>query len=260
MGKASKILKGDRRKILYLLAACLLALGAGLVGIGVFAPESEREPVRGVAAPESASAPEPLVNEALVEARSRAAGEEARQKATEEARQEVAEEERATGEPAEREVAQREAPPAIPADTAMYLTIPAIGLHNVLVLDGTSEAVLSQGAGHVPGTGFPWIEGSNTYLAAHRLGYPGTGSDHVFYDLPALAIGDEVFLTDSLGQQYTYRVSEVLEVSPYDLSVTGPVAGRDMVSLQTCIENYGDYWTPGPNWLARYVVRADLVE
>lgn len=256
MGKASKILKGDRRKILYLLAACLLALGAGLVGIGVFGPEDE--PVRGVSAPESASAPEPLVNESLVEARSRAAGEEARQKA-EQASQEAAKKEQAAKEQAEKEAAERESAPAIPTDTAMYLTIPAIGLHNVLVLDGTSEAVLSQGAGHVPGTGYPWIEGSNTYLAAHRLGYPGTGSDHVFYDLPALAIGDEVFLTDSLGQQYTYRVSEVLEVSPYDLSVTGPVAGRDVVSLQTCIENYGDYWTPGPNWLARYVVRADRV-
>ena len=53
--------------------------------------------------------------------------------------------------------------------------------------------------------------------------------------------------------------SEVLEVSPYDLSVTAPVPGRDMVTLQTCIENFGDYWTPGPNWLARYVVRADRV-
>jgi sortase A len=256
MGKASKLLKGERRKILILLAAGLLALGAGLVGIGVFGQEDE--PVRGIFTPDTATAPEPLVNEALVEARARAAGAEARQKAEEKARQEAAEAKRAAEARAEKEAAEQK--PAIPADTAMYLTIPAIGLHDVLVLDGTSEAVLSQGAGHVPGTGFPWIEGSNTYLAAHRLGYPGTGSDHVFYDLPALAIGDEVFLVDSLGQTYTYRVSEVLEVSPYDLSVTGPVAGRDVVSLQTCIENYGDYWTPGPNWLARYVVRADRVE
>jgi hypothetical protein len=44
-----------------------------------------------------------------------------------------------------------------------------------------------------------------------------------------------------------------------DLSVTNPVPGRDMVSLQTCIENYGDYWTEGPNWFVRYVVRADKV-
>jgi hypothetical protein len=41
--------------------------------------------------------------------------------------------------------------------------------------------------------------------------------------------------------------------------VTYPIPGRDVVSLQTCIENFGDYWTEGPNWLARYIVRADLV-
>jgi hypothetical protein len=29
--------------------------------------------------------------------------------------------------------------------------------------------------------------------------------------------------------------------------------------LQTCIEDYGDYWTPGPNWFVRYVVRAERV-
>jgi hypothetical protein len=29
--------------------------------------------------------------------------------------------------------------------------------------------------------------------------------------------------------------------------------------LQTCIENYGDYWTAGPNWFVRYIVRADKV-
>jgi hypothetical protein len=29
--------------------------------------------------------------------------------------------------------------------------------------------------------------------------------------------------------------------------------------MQTCIENYGDYWTMGPNWLARYIVRAARV-
>jgi sortase A len=140
----------------------------------------------------------------------------------------------------------------------MYLTIPKLGLYDIPVLEGTSEAVLSQGVGHVPGTGYPWVAGSNTYIAGHRLGYPGIISDHVLWELPSLAIGDQVILEDSLGQSYTYQVSEVLEVSPADLSVTGSV-GRDVVSLQTCIENYGDYWTPGPNWYVRYVVRADRV-
>jgi sortase A len=83
-------------------------------------------------------------------------------------------------------------------------------------------------------------------------------SDHVFWDLPSLVAGDEVILEDSLGQTYTYRVTEILEVSPNDLSVTGST-GSDIVSLQTCIENYGDYWTAGPNWFARYIVRAERV-
>ena len=150
------------------------------------------------------------------------------------------------------------APSATPPGTTMYLTIPKLGLHDIPVLEGTSEAVLSQGVGHVPGTGYPWLAGSNTYIAGHRLGYPGTVSDHVFWSLPSLVVGDKVILEDSLGQSYTYQVSEILEDSPADLSVTGTV-GRDMVSLQTCIENYGYYWTPGPNWYVRYIVRAQRV-
>jgi sortase A len=150
------------------------------------------------------------------------------------------------------------APAAVPTDTTMYLTIPKMGLYDIPVLEGTSEAVLSQGVGHVPGTGYPWVPASNTYIAGHRLGYPGTISDHVFWDLPSLTVGDQVILEDSLGQSYTYQVSEILEVPPSDLSVTGST-GRDMVSLQTCIENYGDYWTAGPNWFVRYIVRAERV-
>jgi sortase A len=48
-------------------------------------------------------------------------------------------------------------------------------------------------------------------------------------------------------------------VAPSETWVVHQAAGRDMVSLQTCIENYGDYWTMGPNWFVRYVVRADRV-
>lgn len=54
-------------------------------------------------------------------------------------------------------------------------------------------------------------------------------------------------------------MSEVLKVSPNDLSVTAPVAGRDVLTLQTCIEDFSDEWTPEPDWLARYVVRVDRV-
>src|SRR5215210_6522566 len=145
-----------------------------------------------------------------------------------------------------------------PAGTMMSLSVPAMGISDIPVVEGTSEASLSQGAGHLPGTGYPWVSGSNTYIAGHRIGYPGTPSDHVFWNLPDLVQGDQILLTDSKGTTYTYAVSEIFEVSPTDLSVTAPTSG-DVVSLQTCIEDYGDYWTPGPNWLVRYVVRAERV-
>jgi len=146
----------------------------------------------------------------------------------------------------------------VPAGAIMSLSVPAMGISDIPVVEGTSEASLSQGAGHVPGTGYPWVPGSNTYIAGHRIGYPGTPSDHVFWNLPNLVQGDQISLTDSNGTTYTYAVSEIFEVSPTDLSVTAPTGG-DVVSLQTCIEDYGDYWTPGPNWFVRYVVRAERV-
>jgi sortase A len=145
-----------------------------------------------------------------------------------------------------------------PADTMMSLSVPVMGVSDIPVVEGTSEASLSQGVGHVPGTGYPWVPGSNTYIAGHRIGYPGTPSDHVFWNLPNLGLGNQILLTDSNGTTYTYAVSEIFEVSPTDLSVTAPTGG-DVVSLQTCIEDYGDYWSPGPNWFVRYVVRAERV-
>ena len=148
-----------------------------------------------------------------------------------------------------------EAAPVVPDSSITYLTIPKLGIANTLVSDDVSEeGGLALGVGHLPGTGFPWIPGSNTYIAGHRIGYPGTPSDHIFFNLPSMALGDEFTLTDSLGQTYTYAVTEVLQVEPTDLAVTAPT-GSDTVSLQVCIENYGDFTTLGPNWNVRLIVR-----
>ncbi len=270
MGKAKKIFKSERRMGLYLLGALCVALGAIFVGMSIFGVEDE--PVRRAATPAVAPAPEPLVNEALVEAQARIDGQAARKAAEEEAarraraeaaRKEAVAREEASREQAEGRAASRAAAepaaPVAPADTTMYLTVPKMGIYDIPVVEGTTEASLSAGAGHLSSSGYPWVPGSNTYIAGHRLGYPGTPSDHIFYDLPNLVVGDKILLTDSNGTTYTYAVSEILEVPTTDMSVTYPVAGRDMVSLQTCIENFGDYWTEGPNWLARYIVRADRV-
>ena len=270
MGKAKRIFESERRMGLYLLGALCLALGAVFVGMSVLGAESE--PVNRATSPTVATAPEPLVNEALVEAQARIDGQAARQAALEEAaRAEAARKEAERNAATEQAAEERRATeratedsapaaPVAPADTTMYLSVPKLDIYGVPVVEGTTEASLTAGAGHLPSSGYPWVGGSNTYIAGHRLGYPGTPSDHVFYDLPKLVEGDKLLLTDSNGTTYAYAVSEILEVPVTDLSVTYPIPGRDVVSLQTCIENFGDYWTEGPNWLARYIVRADRVD
>lgn len=146
-----------------------------------------------------------------------------------------------------------------PNTNDLWFSIPALGLYNNYVTDTNDFSAMDYGAIKLPNSAFPWQNGANTYIAAHRLGWPGTASDHQFYDLPSLAIGDVIYLGDANGTTYTYKVSDFKEVSATDTSVTAPEAGRNMVSLQTCIENYGDYWTMGPNWYVRYIVQADRV-
>ena len=139
-----------------------------------------------------------------------------------------------------------------PEDSTMELTIPEMQrVHEVPVYDGpaTDEAALHDGALHVRETGFPWQTGSNTYIAGHRLGFPGTKSYLVFWDLDKLENGDEVILTDANGTRYTYEVFKEFVVNPGDTHVTRPVAGRNVVTLQTCTL---------PDYAKRLIVQAEL--
>jgi sortase A len=162
------------------------------------------------------------------------------------------------GEEAETSTAGPEQAPSSSFVT-MSLSIPKLGISDVPVVDDVSEEGLSQGVGHMPETGFPWQKGSNTWIAGHRLGYPGTPSDHIFFNLPSLAPGDEFTLSVSDGQVYRYQVSEILQLYPTEMWATEPIPGREVVSLQTCIENFGDFATLGPNWNVRLIVRGDRV-
>lgn len=257
-----------------LLIALCLALGVFAIAMSVMGKENKESQQAPKASPQDEAAAAEMAKSSRVEGRALAAGmiarskaeaiadrKAAREAAREEAAARKAAKEAATKNAAAKNVATAEAPstPTVPTDTTMYLTVPKLGLQDIPVVEGTTEASLGQGAGHYTGSGYPWYPGSNTYIAGHRLGYPGTLSDHVFYYLPNLVQGDEIIITDTLGQTYTYQVSDIKEVPITDLSVTAAVPGRDMVSLQTCIENYGDYWTEGPNWYVRYVVQADRV-
>lgn len=162
---------------------------------------------------------------------------------------------------------QRESGPPPPSDPTMSLSVPSLGLQGDTVRNSAAPAAMDQGAIKLPPTGFPWQEGANTYIAGHRIGYPGTESRYQFYDLPAMQNGDAVYLTDANGTTYEYRVSEKFAVAPTDTSVTEPQAGRDMVTLQTCVDSLdpSTWWDITPKLMeagpdsGRLVVQADKV-
>ena len=185
------------------------------------------------------------------------AKEEAQAKAAE---REAAKEERAQRAKKKEQASKPPAQPPVPATSDLWLDVPKLGLYDNYVVNSNAPADMDAGAVKMVETAFPWQNNANTYISAHRLGWPGTASDHQFYNLPLLGYGDRIYVTDANGTTYTYEVTEFYEVAPNETWVTAPVAGRDMISLQTCIENYGDYWTMGPNWYVRYVVRADRVD
>ena len=118
---------------------------------------------------------------------------------------------------------------------------------------GSAENLFKNNAAvHLKGTDFPWeseAEDTNVYLAGHRLGYPGTPSHLAFSEIEELQNGDRVFLQDANNTKYTYKVFNTVVVEPTDLSVLEPVAGKDIVSLQSCtLPNYSD----------RVIVQAEL--
>ena len=152
------------------------------------------------------------------------------------------------------DVSQEQQDAGGPEDKTLTVTVPKMErIENDTIPDteGDDEDALGDYAAiHLKGTGFPWQDEANVYLAGHRLGYPGTESFLAFYDLDVLQNGDEVYVADADGKQYTYRVFEQFVVNPEDVWVTEPIQGRNVLTLQTCTL---------PDYSQRLVVQAELV-
>jgi sortase A len=272
MGKRSdrRIFRKRRQRAGFVLLVSLAVVVVGAIMFSSLKPLSnlsaqggEPEPVQRVDAPAVDGAPEAAKAETATQARPVGGPTEGELAAQDEkaAEEEKAQAESSGDEKAQKESEQASGPPPIPqpATNDLWMDIPALGLDDNYIANSESTAAMDAGAIKLPSSAFPWQDNANTYIAAHRLGWPGTASDHQFYNLPNLALGDKIYLYDSNGTVYTYEVSGFAEVLPTETHVTAPQAGRDMISLQTCIEDYGDYWTMGPNWYVRYVVQADRV-
>jgi sortase A len=142
----------------------------------------------------------------------------------------------------------------VPKDKMLRVTIPAMKhVHNSTIpyAGGTDENAFRNHAGvHLRGTGFPWQRQANVYIAGHRLGYVGTPSFLAFWDLDNVKTGDKVFVTDSLGRRYVYKVFKEFIVDPDDVFVTQPLKGRNILTLQTCTL---------PDYSRRLIVQAERV-
>lgn len=231
-----------RRRIGLLVLLILAALFLGILGAYLFSGTSE----------ETAEAPP----EEQVETPPAEPEEEPEEPAVEE----TPPEEEATEEPEE------EPAPVVPDDPTLFLTVPKLNLYGHTVRNDSSEQALDLGAIKLPNTGFPWEkEVTNTYIACHRIGWPGTESYNQCLNLPAMQAGDEIFLQDTLGRVYQYQVSDITGVLPNASSITRPVEGKDVISLQTCTETPDDWWTLGPSLFGggpesgRLVVQAERV-
>lgn len=270
MGNRSdrRIFRKRRRRagLVLLVALAILFLGgltfADIIGGNVVSANSSVERME---TPISADAPEAVEQVVEEEQPDQAMGEGEAEAKDEAASKSDASEEKADGgdaaeeKPSEKAEAKPAGPPP-PQDKTTYLTVPKMGLYDNAVYNSSDPAAMDVGAAKLEESGFPWQDSANPYISAHRLGWPGTASYYQFYNLPLMAYGDPIYLTDANGTTYTYEVTEIYEVAPNEVWVSEPEAGRDMISLQTCTENYGDYWTMGPTWSTRYVVRGDRVD
>lgn len=140
-----------------------------------------------------------------------------------------------------------------PRDTRLSLSIPRLGIENVTIGDSPEQSYLDrEGIMHLSETGFPYERGSNTYIVGHAADYDASRIPNVFRNLKGLQQGDLITLRDTLGRTYDYRAYQYLIVNPTDVWVTEPVAGKEIVSLQTCF--------PAPSFHKRLIIRAERVK
>jgi sortase A len=142
-----------------------------------------------------------------------------------------------------------------PKDKTLELTVPAMSRienDDIPYAAGTDEEALKTHAAiHLQGTGFPWDDEANVYIAGHRLGYPNTQSWLTFWDLNEVAVGDKIYVTDANGTKYTYTVFKTFIVNPSDTHVTETEPGKNILTLQTCTL---------PDYKQRLIVQSELTD
>jgi sortase A len=127
-------------------------------------------------------------------------------------------------------------------DVLGRLIIPRLNL-SVMVFEGDDNAILKEGAGHIPSTALPNQNG-NLGIAAHR--------DTYFRPLRLIHPKDVIEFTTTEGVS-RYSVTDTEIVRPSDIQVLAKAPGRDL-TLVTCYPFY--YLGSAPK---RWIVHAKRV-
>ena len=137
------------------------------------------------------------------------------------------------------------AAPSAPAAGSVIAKLEAPSVQmTTTVLEGSDDATLSRGAGHIEDTPFPGQPG-NIGIAGHR--------DTVFRPLRRIKVGDPLQITTA-NRTYRYRISKTLIVGPDDVYVLDPTA-HPTVTLVTCYPF--EFIGHAPK---RFIVQAELID
>lgn len=141
--------------------------------------------------------------------------------------------------------AARAAAPSAPAAGSVIAKLEAPSVQmTTTVLEGSDDATLSRGAGHIEDTPFPGQPG-NIGIAGHR--------DTVFRPLRRIKVGDPLEITTA-DRTYRYRISKTLIVGPDDVYVLDPT-DHPTVTLVTCYPF--EFIGHAPK---RFIVQAELTD
>lgn len=114
-------------------------------------------------------------------------------------------------------------------DVMALIEIPKIRV-SLPVYQGTSQAVLQKGAGHLEGSSLPTGgSGTHTVISAHR----GLPDCRMFTDLDQMKAGD-VFFIHFLQEILAYEVTETEIVRPDQTESLAICEGEDLATLVTC--------------------------
>lgn len=107
-----------------------------------------------------------------------------------------------------------------------FITIPAIGLEDVVLYEGVDRETLRSGPGHMATTPLPGQPG-NSVISGHRTTY-----GRPFFDFDLLELGDLVEVETDVGT-HVYEVRQIEVVRPTDVWVTDSMPGG-WLTMTTC--------------------------